>query len=222
MAPRKRAAAAAPASKKPPPSQPSQPAKFSIRHFFERQSQAAPSQIARRQKPDASPDPMPPPPPPPPLPLPEEVSPEVTKTLAPKRVKFSPGMEQRGAALGRRWRSSDGRLFRWRWVKLVVGAGRPVPVALPQPCTTGVRRNQPDTLRFLLPRFISHVSLGYRFMARLILDSKRWERRMLVKMTFQNRSKVHCWSSLLRGVLHIPLLDRSEVALSILLLGALR
>jgi hypothetical protein len=41
--------------------------------------------------------------------------------------------EKRGAALGRRWRSSDGRLFGWRWVKLVVGAGRPVPVALPQP-----------------------------------------------------------------------------------------
>ncbi|KAM0849694.1 hypothetical protein ACQ4PT_053562 [Festuca glaucescens] len=96
MAPRKRAAAAAAASKKPPPSQPSQPAKFGILHFFERQSQAAPSQNARRQKPDANPDPMPPPPPPPPLPLPEEelseVSPEVTKTLAPKRVKFSPGM----------------------------------------------------------------------------------------------------------------------------------
>uniref|UniRef100_A0ACD5UV27 Uncharacterized protein n=1 Tax=Avena sativa TaxID=4498 RepID=A0ACD5UV27_AVESA len=97
MAPRKRAAAAAASSKKPPPSQPSQPAKFGILHFFERQSQAAPSQNARRQKPDANPpDPMPPPPPPPPLPLPEEalseVSPEVTKTLAPKRVKFSPGM----------------------------------------------------------------------------------------------------------------------------------
>ena len=96
MAPRKRAAAAASSSKKPPPSQPSQPAKFGILHFFERQSQAAPSQNARRQKTDANPDPMPPPLPPPPLPVPEEelseVSPEVTKTLAPKRVKFSPGM----------------------------------------------------------------------------------------------------------------------------------
>jgi DNA replication ATP-dependent helicase Dna2 len=100
MAPRKRAAAAAASSKKPPPpSQPSQPAKFGIRHFFERQSQAAPSQAARRQKPDANPDPMPPPAPPPPPPLPEdelsEVSPEVTKTFAPKRVKFSPGMVSR-------------------------------------------------------------------------------------------------------------------------------
>ncbi|XP_014751083.1 DNA replication ATP-dependent helicase/nuclease DNA2 isoform X2 [Brachypodium distachyon] len=92
MAPRKRTAAAS--SKKPPPSQPSQPAKFGILQFFERQSQA-PSQDAKRQKPDAKPEPMPPPPPPPPLPEEEElseVSPEATKTLAPKRVKFSPGM----------------------------------------------------------------------------------------------------------------------------------
>lgn len=95
MAPRKRTAAAS--SKKPPPSQPSQPAKFGILQFFERQSQA-PSQDAKRQKPDAKPEPMPPPPPPPPLPEEEElseVSPEATKTLAPKRVKFSPGMVSR-------------------------------------------------------------------------------------------------------------------------------
>jgi DNA replication ATP-dependent helicase Dna2 len=94
MAPRKRAVAAS-SKKPPPPSQPSQPAKFGIRHFFERQSQAAPSQTAGRKKSD----PMPPPAPPPPLPLPEEelseVSPEVTKTFAPKRVKFSPGMVSR-------------------------------------------------------------------------------------------------------------------------------
>jgi DNA replication ATP-dependent helicase Dna2 len=89
MPPKKRAAAA---SKKPPASQPSQPAKFGILHFFEKQTQA--SQTAKRQNPD--PDPVPPPPPPPLPPLaeeePSEVSPEVTKTLAPKRVKFSPGM----------------------------------------------------------------------------------------------------------------------------------
>ncbi|XP_020148913.1 DNA replication ATP-dependent helicase/nuclease JHS1 [Aegilops tauschii subsp. strangulata] len=95
MAPRKRAAAAA-ASKKPPPSQPSQPpAKFGILHFFERHQSQAASQNPKRQKPVANPDPMPPPPPPPPPPPEEElseVSPEVTKTLAPKRVKFSPGM----------------------------------------------------------------------------------------------------------------------------------
>ncbi|ONM14575.1 DNA replication ATP-dependent helicase/nuclease JHS1 isoform X2 [Zea mays] len=87
MPPKKRAAAAA-SSKKPQPSQPSQPAKFGILHFFERQTQA--SQNAKRQKPD--PPAPPPPPPPPPEKEPSEVSPEVTKTLAPKRVRFSPGM----------------------------------------------------------------------------------------------------------------------------------
>ncbi|XP_066344355.1 DNA replication ATP-dependent helicase/nuclease JHS1-like [Miscanthus floridulus] len=86
MPPKRRAAAAA-SSKKPQPSQPSQPAKFGIPHFFERQTQA--SQNAKRQKPDP---PAPPPPPPPPEEEPSEVSPEVTKTLAPKRVRFSPGM----------------------------------------------------------------------------------------------------------------------------------
>ncbi|KAJ1272512.1 hypothetical protein BS78_06G207100 [Paspalum vaginatum] len=87
MPPKKRAAASS--KKPPPPSQPSQPAKFGILHFFERQTQA--SQSAKRQKPE----PPPPPPPPPPTPQeeePSEVSPEVTKTLAPKRVRFSPGM----------------------------------------------------------------------------------------------------------------------------------
>ncbi|CAD6259843.1 unnamed protein product [Miscanthus lutarioriparius] len=87
MPPKRRAAAAA-SSKKPQPSQPSQPAKFGILHFFERQTQA--SQNAKRQKPD--PPAPPPPPPPPPEEEPSEVSPEVTKTLAPKRVRFSPGM----------------------------------------------------------------------------------------------------------------------------------
>ncbi|KAK3141673.1 hypothetical protein QOZ80_4BG0336940 [Eleusine coracana subsp. coracana] len=89
MPPKKRAAAAA-ASKKPPASQPSQPAKFGILHFFERQTQA--SQTAKRQKPDPAPPPPPLPPPPPAEEEPSEVSPEVTKTLAPKRVRFSPGM----------------------------------------------------------------------------------------------------------------------------------
>ncbi|TVU15982.1 hypothetical protein EJB05_39528, partial [Eragrostis curvula] len=90
MPPKKRAGAAS-ASKKPPASQPSQPAKFGILHFFERQTQA--SQAAKRQKPDPAPPPLPPPPPPPPTEEePAEVSPEVTKTLAPKRVRFSPGM----------------------------------------------------------------------------------------------------------------------------------
>ncbi|GJN01915.1 hypothetical protein PR202_ga19219 [Eleusine coracana subsp. coracana] len=83
-------AAAAAASKKPPASQPSQPAKFGILHFFERQTQA--SQAAKRQKPDPAPPPPPLPPPPPAEEAPSEVSPEVTKTLAPKRVRFSPGM----------------------------------------------------------------------------------------------------------------------------------
>ncbi|XP_052154106.1 DNA replication ATP-dependent helicase/nuclease JHS1 isoform X3 [Oryza glaberrima] len=90
MAPRKRTGAAAgAASKKPPASQPSQPAKFGILHFFERQSQAS-SQNAKRQKADGPSQP----PAPPPLieEEPSEVSPEVTKTLAPKRVRFSPGM----------------------------------------------------------------------------------------------------------------------------------
>ncbi|KAG2574315.1 DNA replication ATP-dependent helicase/nuclease JHS1-like isoform X2 [Panicum virgatum] len=86
MPPKKRAAA----SKKPPSSQPSQPAKFGILHFFERQTQA--SQNAKRQKPDPPPAPPPPPPPPPPEEEPSEVSPEVTKALASKRVRFSPGM----------------------------------------------------------------------------------------------------------------------------------
>lgn len=88
MPPKKRAAAAA--SKKPPASQPSQPAKFGILHFFERQTQA--SQTAKRQKPDPAPPPPPPPLPPPAEEEPSEVSPEVTKTLTPKRVRFSPGM----------------------------------------------------------------------------------------------------------------------------------
>ncbi|KAL6651284.1 hypothetical protein ACP70R_010209 [Stipagrostis hirtigluma subsp. patula] len=88
MPPKKRAAASS--SKKPPPSQPSQPAKFGIQFFFDRQTQA--SQNAKRQKPDPPAPPPPPPPPPPPDEEPAEVSPEVTKTLAPKRVRFSPGM----------------------------------------------------------------------------------------------------------------------------------
>uniref|UniRef100_A0A0D9W8R2 DNA replication ATP-dependent helicase/nuclease n=1 Tax=Leersia perrieri TaxID=77586 RepID=A0A0D9W8R2_9ORYZ len=92
MAPRKRTGAAAGSSKKPPASQPSQPAKFGILHFFERQSQAC-SQNSKRQK-DDGPSQPPPPPLPPPLveEEPSEVSPEVTKTLAPKRARFSPGM----------------------------------------------------------------------------------------------------------------------------------
>ncbi|KAF0892190.1 hypothetical protein E2562_014783, partial [Oryza meyeriana var. granulata] len=91
MAPRKRTGAAAGSSKKPPASQPSQPAKFGILHFFERQSQAS-SQNSKRQKADPSQPPAAPPPPPLHEEEPSEVSPEVTKTLAPKRVRFSPGM----------------------------------------------------------------------------------------------------------------------------------
>ncbi|CAD6262529.1 unnamed protein product [Miscanthus lutarioriparius] len=87
MPPKRRAAAS---SKKLQPSQPSQPAKFGILHFFERQTQA--SQNAKGQKPDPPAPPPPPPPPPPPEEEPSEVSPEVTKMLAPKRVRFSPGM----------------------------------------------------------------------------------------------------------------------------------
>ncbi|KAG8082955.1 hypothetical protein GUJ93_ZPchr0014g47069 [Zizania palustris] len=97
MAPRKRtSSAAAGSSKKPPASQPSQPAKFGIRHFFERQSQASTSQKPKHQEAEPSQPSAPPPPAPPPPPLleeePSEVSPEVTKALAPKRVRFSPGM----------------------------------------------------------------------------------------------------------------------------------
>lgn len=107
MAPRKRTGAAAgAASKKPPASQPSQPAKFGILHFFERQSQAS-SQNAKRQKADG---PSQPPAPPPPLieEEPSEVSPEVTKTLASKRVRFSPGMVSIGLALGPIWNALVG------------------------------------------------------------------------------------------------------------------
>jgi hypothetical protein len=42
--------------------------------------------------------------------------------------------EQQGAALGRSWRSSEGWLVGWRWMGLVLGSGRPMPAAFPQPC----------------------------------------------------------------------------------------
>jgi hypothetical protein len=41
--------------------------------------------------------------------------------------------EKRRAELGRRWRSSE-RLLGWRWVKEVLGTGRPVLASLPRPC----------------------------------------------------------------------------------------
>ncbi|KAL6843952.1 hypothetical protein ACP4OV_026523 [Aristida adscensionis] len=93
MPPKKRGAAAASSSKKPPPSQPPQPAKFGIQFFFDRQTQA--TQSAKRQKAEPPAPPAPAPPPPAAAAAdeePAEVSPEVTKTLAPKRVRFSPGM----------------------------------------------------------------------------------------------------------------------------------
>jgi hypothetical protein len=41
--------------------------------------------------------------------------------------------EKRRVELGRRWRSSE-RLLGWRWVKEVLGTGRPVLASLPRPC----------------------------------------------------------------------------------------